>query len=180
MYGMVHLGLAEMVQEQYGDAKWQEILDSADLSTHTIVSNASYPDEDTYALVGAAVEVLGIDAGELLRLFGQYWVLTTAARYYKTLMDAGGSNMTEFLLNLNSMHQRLSLVFTGYKPPGFSCSNISDSGLDITHETDRPGLTMFVVGLLEGLGERFGTPVEVEILAERGPSTQFDKFRVSW
>ena len=180
MYGMVHKGLQEMVQEQYGDATWQAVLDKAQLSTHTIFSNHSYSDEETYALVAAAKDVLDTDASTLLQLFGRYWVGETAQRYYGALMDASGDSVPTFLRNINSVHTRLGLIFPGYRPPRFECSNETDTSIDVVYRSERVGLTSFVEGLLAGVGDRFATPLSIELLTSKAAGDDADSFRLSW
>ncbi|MEI6621044.1 MAG: heme NO-binding domain-containing protein [Actinomycetes bacterium] len=180
MYGMVHKGLQEMIQEHHGDATWQAVLDKAQLSTHTIFSNHSYSDEETFALVSAAKDVLSVDATTLLQGFGRYWVTVTAQRYYATLMDASGNSVPTFLRNLNSVHARLGLIFPGYRPPRFECSNETESSIDVVYRSERVGLTPFVEGLMAGLGDRFETPLSIELLTSKAAGDDADSFRLSW
>jgi hypothetical protein len=180
MYGMVHKGLAAMVVEQHGSQAWAQILDSAGHPDPTIVSSASYPDELTYALVGATAEVLRRDPAELLEAFGRYWVAEFAAEHYRTLLDASGSTIPEFLANLNNLHVRVGLLFPGYRPPRFEVTDATADSITVHYYSERVGLVPFVTGLLAGIGDRFGEAVRVEHTGARGDGRDHDTFVMSW
>jgi len=66
MYGLVNQALEDFVRRGFGDAAWKQIRDNAGLNLEMFVSMDSYPDEVTYQLVGAATEVLNLDAARIL------------------------------------------------------------------------------------------------------------------
>ena len=179
MYGMVHKGLAAMVVAEHGPAVWAQIQEHAG-HTEAIVSNESYPDEFTYALVGSAAEVLQRDPADLLEEFGRYWVAAFASEHYRTLMDASGGSMPEFLANLNNLHVRVGLLFPGYRPPRFEVVDSSPGSITIDYFSERAGLAPFVTGLLAGVGDRFGNQVQVEHRVARGEGSDHDTFVMTW
>jgi hypothetical protein len=179
MYGMVNRALEEMVVSRWGEAAWTRVKDQAGIDVEVFVGTEAYPDEVTYRLVGATSGTLGLPEAEVLRLFGVHWVLQTATEGYRELMDAGGATLGEFLENLPSFHNRVSLVFPHLAPPTFYCTEVGPSSLRLHYVSGRAGLAPFVTGLLEGLGERFGAEVTVEQAAERSEGGH-DEFLVSW
>ena len=179
MYGMVNKALQNMVVEAHGEQIWEQIRTRAGVDIEVFVSNQGYPDEITYQLAGAASEVLKAPVEDLLRAFGSYWVLKTARQGYSELMTAGGRTLREFLLNLPNFHTRIGLMFPQLRPPEFSCSEVAENSLRLHYRSTRDGLTPFVVGLVEGLGLMFETPVLVTPVPEaHGPGR--DEFLVSW
>ncbi len=179
MYGMINKALQHMVVEAHGEEVWERIRTRAGVEVEVFISNEGYPDEITYQLAGAASEVLGAPVEDLLRAFGSYWVLKTARQGYGDLMAAGGRTLREFLLNLPDLHTRVALIFPELRPPEFSCSEVTANSLRLHYRSTREGLTPFVVGLVEGLGEMFQTPVAVVPVPEaHGPGR--DEFLVSW
>jgi hypothetical protein len=180
MYGMVNRSLEDMVTAQHGEEEWEAIKTEAGIDIDVFVSIEAYPDQVTYSLVAAAANRLGISTVEFLESFGVHWVTQTADRHYGGLMWAGGSTLPEFLHNLNTFHERVSLIFPYLDPPSFACTDISDNSVRLHYYSFRPGLTHFVKGLLLGLGLRFGTPVSVAIAADRSTGSDHDEFLVSW
>ena len=78
------------------------------------MSNESYDDSVTFNLAGAASEVLGISVSEVLVAFGEYWVLRTGQEKYGALLKAGGSNFSEFMINLPNFHSRVMFDISAY------------------------------------------------------------------
>ncbi len=178
MYGMVNKALHGLISRRFGDTVWQEIRKRAGIDVEYFVSMDSYDDAISYRLVGAASELLKIPADELLREFGRHWILYTAQEGYGELLQVCGSKFQEFLLNLDSLHARIGVSFPKLRPPSFRCSDCTDNSVVLHYYTTRPGLAPMVVGLLEGLGERLQTEVEVQILASRESGADHDQFLI--
>ncbi len=62
------------------------------------------------------------------------------------MTDAAGSNLWEFLGNLDDLHSRVGLMYPKLKPPSFRCKQISDTSLELHYESERPGLASLVIG----------------------------------
>jgi len=181
MYGLVNKAIEQMVCRDHGDAVWQAIKQEAGVQVEAFVSNASYDDDVTYRLVGAASKVLQAPAEQILAGFGEYWVLHTALESYGPLMRAHGKTAREFLLKLPVFHDRVQMIFPELRPPEFECTDVTDDSLVLHYRTPRPaGLEPFVTGLLSGIGEMFGTPLTVQLLEDRSQGADHSVFQVSW
>lgn len=177
---MVNRAVEQMVCDAYGDATWQDIKSRAGVTTISFLSSDPYPDEITYDLVGAASEVLEIPADQILRSFGEYWVLNTASDAYPDLMSAAGDDLPTFLGNLNNLHVRVGMIFPELQPPRFTVTDVGEDHLVLHHHTRREGLAPFVEGLVIGLGQRFGTPARVTLRDSRSAGADHDSFDVTW
>ena len=90
MYGLINNSLRDMIQKQFGEEKWQEVLAASGVPEDSFLSMRRYDDDITYSLAGAASEVLGAPVDACLEMFGQHWVLETASKSYGMLLDAAG------------------------------------------------------------------------------------------
>jgi len=180
MYGMVNKAVEEMVCRHHGEATWERIKAKAGVDVDVFMSNESYSDDITYQLVAAASEVLQLPAEQILIGFGEHWVLHTAQDGYGGLMKAAGKTLPEFLGNLPNFHSRVSMIFPKLQPPRFECSDITDRSLLLHYFSHRPGLAPFVVGLMQGLGKMFSTPVVVRRTAAKDQGADHDIFEVTW
>jgi len=178
MYGLVNQAVEDFVRRGFGDEAWKRIRDKAGVNLEMFVSMDSYPDEVTYQLVGAASEVLGLEAAQILEAFGEHWVLYTAQEGYGQMLSMFGSSLEEFLLNLDNMHSHVGLTFPALRPPSFQVEGV-DGGrsLLLHYRSERMGLAPMVIGLLKGLGRRFGEDVTVRQTAHRGLDDH-DVFRI--
>ena len=180
MYGLVNKAIEQMVVMHHDEETWERIKAKAGTEIEVFISNESYPDELTYALVAAASEVLQAPTEKLLHAFGEHWVLHTAQQSYGGLMRAAGRSIGEFLANLPNFHARVSMIYPKLKPPHFECKDISANSLNLHYHSEREGLQPFVVGLMVGLGKMFETPVEVKQILFKNQGNSHDVFTVTW
>ena len=180
MYGLVNQAVEDFVRQGYGDGAWKRIQDNAGVNLEMFVSMDSYPDDVTYKLVGAATEVLKLDAAEILEAFGEHWVLYTAQEGYGQMLSMFGTNLEEFLLNLDNLHSHVGLTFPALRPPSFQVERLAgERGLLLHYRSERAGLAPMVTGLLKGLGRRFSQEIKVCQVSHRGPDDH-DAFRIDY
>ena len=180
MYGLVNQALEDFVRHGHGDAAWNRILEVSGLGPNTFVSMDNYPDAVTYSLAGAASEVLAMDAASVLETFGEHWVLYTAQAGYGEMLAMFGADLRTFLRNLDNLHSHVGLAFPDLRPPSFQVEDVDGGrGLLLHYRSERAGLAPMVVGLLKGLGKRFGMRVDVRQVASRGPEDH-DVFRIDY
>jgi hypothetical protein len=180
MYGMVNKAIEDLIVTRFGTSQWMAVKEKAGVKEEIFLSNDSYPDQLTYQLVGAASEVLELPMRDILVAFGEHWVLHTARQGYGNMLEANGSTLQEFLINLPSFHTRVAMIFPNLQPPHFKCSDITGNSLMLHYQSHRPGLTDFVIGLLQGLGKMFHTEVEIEHCQRKSEGADHDIFLVRW
>jgi hypothetical protein len=165
MYGLINQAVQGLIIKEFGKEKWQQIRVKAGIQDEFFQSMRSYDDKVTYDLLGAASEILEVDAGDLLEAFGEYWVLYTAEEGYGELLDLAGSTFEEFLGNLNHLHKRVAGIMPDLTPPVFETVQINEQELQLRYTSKREGLTPMVIGLIKGLGKRFDLK-DVQIVQE--------------
>lgn len=161
MYGLVNRAIKELVLMQAGPGVWAELTQEVGFEAGSFVDDEPYPDELTYALVGAVSERLEMPAADVLRTFGRHWLLFTSQSRYGHLLDSFGTDFEEFLEHLDDLHQQVAGVLPGLQPPRFSVSE-TRAGLLVTYESEREALEPMVLGLLEGVLEFFGAKGTVQ------------------
>ncbi len=175
MYGLVNKAIRDLICTQHGAEMWTQVREHAGIAQDQFVSMERYPDSMTYDLVASASEKLGASPEDLLKAFGEYWVLFTAQEGFGELFDFAGSDMTSFLGNLDEMHARISLTLPDLEPPSFDLLKLEGGQLALHYYSDRAGLAPMVVGLIEGLATRFGATVEIEHVAA-GDDQEYECF----
>ena len=180
MYGLINVAIRDLVTSQFGEDKWERILDKSGADETAFIRMEENDDAITYALVGAASEVLELPAEQVLEAFGEYWTLFTAEEGYGFMLDSAGSTLPEFLQNLDILHTRVGTMYPGLQPPQFDCSNVTENSLDLHYRSDRDGLDHLVIGLLKGLGKRFEQAVTIEQTATKADTGKESVFHVTW
>lgn len=178
MYGLVNRALEELIRKAHGDDAWEKIKERADVDIEVFVRMNAYPDDITYRLISAASELLNQPADSLLRAFGEHWTLYTGREGYGSLLDDAGSTLQETLSNLDDLHARVGLMYPDLKPPSFRCSDVTRDGLVLHYYSSRRGFAPMVVGLVEGLGKRFGHKLEITQLTQRDSGDDHDSFAI--
>ena len=177
MYGLVNQALEDYVRRGFGDGAWNATREGAGIQVEMFVSMDSYPDDLTYRLVGAATEVLGLQAAQILEGFGEHWVLYTAQEGYGQMLSMFGSDLQGFLMHLDNLHSHVGLTFPRLRPPSFEVETGAGGSLLLHYRSPRAGLAPMVIGLIKGLGKRFEQELRVQQL-ERRSGDDHDVFRI--
>jgi hypothetical protein len=180
MYGMVNKAVQDLIVTIHGEEVWEKIRQQAGVEEEMFISDEPYPDDITFRLVAAASAVLAVPAEVVLNQFGRWWILKTAKEGYGHLMKAGGRSLGEFLVKLPNFHTRIVMMMPSLRPPEFECSDVEQDSLRLHYRSHRRGLSAFVIGLLDGLGEMFATPVTICHEHRQDEGADHDVFLVSW
>lgn len=180
MYGIVNKAIEELVSENFGEATWEKVRERSGIEVDFFLSNEAYDDAVTYQLAGAASEVLKMPLSDVLIAFGEFWVLNTGKKKYGALMETGGKNLKEFLINLPNFHNRVALIYPNLAPPEFVVSHVEDTSLHLHYHSHRPGLKEFVRGLIQGLSKLYQTPVTIDIIASRDAGQDHEVYAIAW
>ncbi|MBY0426926.1 MAG: heme NO-binding domain-containing protein [Cytophagales bacterium] len=180
MYGIVNKAIEGLVTENYGEAVWQKVKIKSEVNVPTFVSNESYDDSVTYKLATAASDVLAVPLHQVLFLFGEYWILKTGLQHYGSLMQAGGTNFREFMINLPNFHSRVMLMYPNIAPPEFKIVDHGENRMEIHYYSTREGLTDFMHGLISGLAKMYDVHPQITLIGSRSTGLDHDEFLVTW
>lgn len=178
MYGIINKAIQELVMANYGEDAWKSVLTRSGIKERFFLSSEAYDDEVTYKLAQAAAEELGVDVSFVLSNFGEWWILKTGKEKYGGLMEAGGANLKEFLLNLPNFHNRIMLMYPKLMPPEFKVEALADDSIDVHYFSKREGLQDFVFGLLIGLSKLYETDVEINMIKTRQVGDTHEVYKV--
>ena len=180
MYGIVNKAIQDLVTANFGQEKWENILERSGIEEDFFISSEAYDDDITFKLAKAVSEEMKMSLNDVLVAFGEWWVVKTTKEKYGGLMESGGSSLKEFLENLPLFHNRVMLIYPKLTPPEFKVSDISERSLNLHYFSKREGLQEFVRGLIQGLGIMFNTETKIELLQTRDLGDDHEIFKVSW
>jgi guanylate cyclase soluble subunit beta len=162
-----------MVIDHSGSDAWERIENRVDIGPEHLVSAQVYDDELTVALLAMAAEQLGSSVSDCLKAFGRYWIRFAERGSYGAMMDFTGRDIATFIGNLDRMHQAVQAAMPEARVPSFRLVEQSPECLKVQYRSEREGLEPFVIGLLEGLLDRFETAGSVEMLSGAGNAAEF-------
>jgi hypothetical protein len=180
MYGIVNKAIEDLVIANFGEEKWEAIKERSGIDIDFFISNEPYDDDVTFKLAVAVSEEMNMSLGDVLIAFGEWWVIKTTTEKYPGLMDSGGDNLRDFLVNLPNFHNRVMLIYPKLTPPEFKVTDITDNSLCLHYFSKRQGLQEFVRGLLQGLGKMFNTPITLELIQSRDEGSTHEIFKINW
>lgn len=180
MYGIVNQAIEDLIKHHYGAEKWEAVKENSGIDVDFFISNEPYDDDITYKLAASAAKELNLTVGQVLLAFGEWWVLKTGKEKYGGLMEAGGANFKEFLVNLPLFHNRIMLIYPKLSPPEFRVSDIYADSICVHYLSKREGLQEFVRGLLQGLAKMYATDACIELIKSRMDGDSHEIFKISW
>jgi hypothetical protein len=180
MYGIVNKAIQDLVIENFGEEKWNLILETSGIEEEFFISSEAYDDDITFKLAIAVSQEMNMSLENVLIAFGEWWVLRTTKEKYGGLMESGGTSLKEFLFNLPHFHNKVMLLYPKLTPPEFKVSNVEDNSLHLHYYSKRVGLTDFVRGLIQGLAKMFNTNVNIEHIVTRNNENTNDVFKIIW
>ena len=161
MNGLINRAVEQFVVSMKGEAGWRGVCADAGIQADGFVSMQSYDDELTYRLVDAASKRLALPPVQVLQAIGKLWITYIFKEGYGDVITATGTNLREFLTNLNEMHCRIEIVFTKMRAPQFRIEDVSDTEFRLCYASERSGLAPMVIGIVDALAQHFGQSVEI-------------------
>ena len=130
MFGWINDCTECLVISKFGEETWHKIKETANCNVMDggFLRYKYYPDSDTVELVVAASEVLGISVDDVLYAFGDYFIDYVKDNGYSNVLECLGSNLRDWLSNLNSLHDHLQASYPkGFVAPVFWSEDDLDS-----------------------------------------------------
>jgi len=122
MFGWINDCTESLVCSAFGEEAWHKIKEKAGCTVEDggFLRYKYYKDSETVDLVVAASEVLNLTVDQVLGAFGDYFVDYVKMNGYANVLECLGSNLRDWLSNLNSLHDHLQASYPkGFVAPSF-------------------------------------------------------------
>lgn len=167
MIGWINLSVEAFIRESFGDEAWEAILARTKHDSKW-VSSIPYPDKITYDLVITGAELLGVTPAQALEAYGEYFVTYITKQGYDKVLLTLGSNLAQFLMNLNNLHLHLSMGMPAMSPPAFRCTHITPESLHLHYYSQRPALWPIVKGVIQAMAKvHFKYDITLQLIQSR-------------
>jgi predicted hydrocarbon binding protein len=158
MKGIIFTVLNELVEEKFGLAAWQQLLDSTG-DDGIFTGSGTYEDQRLFALVGALSAQSGLPVDALLRTYGEYAI----PKFYETypvFFDRVGT-LREFLLSIDGIiHVEVKKLYPKVRLPKIWYDESDANSLIVNYQSDRK-LCVLAEGMILGAATYFSEPVEL-------------------
>ena len=159
MKGIIFNLLEQVVTDAHGDDAWDDLLERAGLDgAYTSLGN--YPDDQLFALVGAASAALDLPADDVVRWFGRSAIPLLAGQFPDFF--SGHDSTKPFVLTLNDViHTEVRKIYPDAVVPVFDFSTTDNGRLALAYHSPRQ-LCQLAEGFIEGAAEHYGETVTFE------------------
>jgi hypothetical protein len=167
--------LSELIKKNFGQEKWQEILELSGMGTGAdymrYVTGMEVMDEAVMRIVQNTCKVLRLTLEQAADAFGDYWVNVYAPKifpqYYRKLKDA-----KHFIMQMDELHKEVTKDYRNARPPRFDIEDLGNNRIKVHYKSGRKMID-FYIGLAKGVGKYFNTKMEIKKLSEEFVEIQF-------
>lgn len=160
MKGVIFTEFLALVEEKFGLAVSDEIIQSSDLeSGGAYTSLGTYDHRELLSLVGRLSEKTGLPAGELVKVFGHHLIRTFTTRYSE-FFEAEPDTL-HFLTKLEGhIHSEVRKLYDDTELPRFEWEFQGPNVLDLTYMSRRP-FGQLARGMIEATAEYYGDELKI-------------------
>jgi hypothetical protein len=149
----------EVLTQAHGSEVWDSILERAGVDG-AYTSLGSYPDEELSALVNAASEITGVDAGTVVRQLGEAAIPLLAERYPGFFTPH--TSTRPFVLTVNEIiHPEVRKLYPGADAPEFDFDTSDADVLVLGYRSSRR-LCALAEGFIAGAASHYGEVADME------------------
>jgi len=179
MYGIINQSIQELIIQEFGEETWLRILNKSGVDVPEFQNHEVYDDAYTYKLAGATAQVLDTTVNNVLKLFGEFWIVEISQKKYPNLMASGGMNLKDFMLNLPNFHNRVYLTYPQLVAPEFKVYE-DETSILVEYHSQREGLAPMMLGMLEGILKCFGDTLKKveQVYSKSIDGPDHDLFRI--
>lgn len=160
MHGLVMTELKKHVEQTYGGpATWTALLQAAGLGGKVYTALSEAPDEEVGAVVAAAVSATGLPAATVLERFGAHLV-PGLLDVYGFLVPAHWTALDVIEHTETTIHTVVRTRGGGARPPVLRALRVNAHHVRVQYSSERR-LCALARGIVRGVGEHFGTPLEI-------------------
>lgn len=164
--------LKELIVEKFGKNQWETILEHAGFDPKMkLLANKTIDDADVLKVLKSVTSILCISHQQAADTFGEYWVNTYAPKIYFAYY-MGVKTAKDFLLRMDSVHDRVTKNIEDAKPPRFSYKWTDEKTLIMTYKSERELIDIFV-GIIKGVGKYFNEKLQITKLNNKNVKIVF-------
>tara|TARA_B100000809_G_scaffold223122_1_gene232492 strand:- start:3829 stop:4365 length:537 start_codon:yes stop_codon:yes gene_type:complete len=164
MKGIIFTEFLELVENEFGLAMVQQIIDECELDTDGVYTSVgTYSHKDMFKMVGKLSEIKGVPIPELLTVFGEYFFNTLSNDYPQFMKQA---NLFGFLDSIESyIHPEVLKLYPDAELPAFGSEIKNENELFLNYLSSRK-LSDLAIGLINGASKYFNEEVNVFKVSE--------------
>ncbi len=159
MHGIIHGELKKYVVSKMGADTWNALVEKAGLQGRHHDPTKAYPDEDALALVGAAVEMTGLEANAILEDFGAF-LAPDLLGLYATYVNPQWRTLDLLEHTESTIHRVVRASEPSATPPRLDVKRIARDRALLHYRSERK-MCAVAKGIIRGAAEHFGESIQI-------------------
>ncbi|MVO15693.1 heme NO-binding domain-containing protein [Parasedimentitalea huanghaiensis] len=162
MHGLINRAIQAFVCSTYGESRWRDVTDSAELGFSEFEAMLIYTDEQSQKILTAMEQVLERPLREMLEDMGTYLVANPQTEALRRLLRFGGVNYVEFLHSLDDLPDRVRLAVSDLSLPALELVETAPGQFKLICQNGLPGYASVMMGVLRAMADDYGDLVILE------------------
>jgi len=162
MHGLINRAIQAFVCSTYGESRWRDVTESADLGFSDFEAMLIYTPEQSQSLLTAMERVLDRPLPEMLEDMGTFLVANPQVEALRRLLRFGGVNYVEFLHSLDDLPDRSRLAVAELHLPGLELIETAPGRFKLLCQSGLPGYASVMMGVLRAMADDYGDLVILE------------------
>ena len=162
MHGLINRAIQAFVCSTYGESRWRDVTESADLGFSDFEAMLIYTAEQSQSLLSAMERVLERPLPEMLEDMGTFLVANPQVEALRRLLRFGGVNYVEFLHSLDDLPDRARLAVADLHLPGLELIESAPGRFKLLCQSGLPGYASVMMGVLRAMADDYGDLVILE------------------
>jgi hypothetical protein len=154
MHGFILLEFEKFIIKEHGFKTWSTVSKNANAENLSIDANQVYPDTVVFSLVGEAIKLLEVEAGDFLEKFG-YTLVPSLLKVYKAYIDPSWRTIDLLEHTERTMHHAVRTNNPNVAPPILEIERKSPKSIHITYRSKR-NIPQLGVGVIKGIANYYG------------------------
>lgn len=179
MKGVINVGIQTYIIQRFGDDAWKAIRQNLGIDEPVLRIDQDYDDSLTLSLIAELFDLSEASHEQVMRELSDVLLNQVLWEHYSEYFLLAGSDPREFLLNMDRIHNRVTHDIPNSLLPKFEYSFPATNVLHFKYKSERH-LCQFCMGLIEAVGLRFNTQLEVKELECQNQGADFCLFEITF
>lgn len=156
MQGFVNRAIQCFVRDIYGEDRWRQVADAAQLGFTNFEAMLNYDPAVTERVLDALQNQLAKSRAAVLEDLGTYLVSDRNMEALRRLLRFGGSDFEQFLLSLDELPEKARLALPEFSLPEISVSGSINRSYVLTFGDGLAGFSYVMMGILRAMSDDYG------------------------
>jgi len=156
VHGLINRSIQNFVTIGYGQARWMQVVEVANLDFSEFEAMLLYDDALTPRVLDAVVQVLELPLEQVMEDIGTFLVAHPKSEAVRRLLRFGGVSFQDFLYSLDDLPARARLAVPDLNLPKLELRSHAEGQFTLMCDTPIAGFGHLLMGVLRVIADDYG------------------------